>query len=329
MLSISIIIPVYNVERYVGRCLESVISQNIDGKEVIIVDDGSTDSSGTICDEYAHNHSEFKIIHQKNQGLSAARNVASKQAQGEYIMFVDSDDFLAPNSLAPLLKLALEHQLDVLGFNNVMVAEEANSAPIKTIESPKSIQVFNGADFIAQHNFATMVWRNLIKRDIIMENGLHFPIGHMIEDAGYNLLLFLKAKRIAKVPNVVYCYRQRSSSIMNNSNKEHLLRLLPEYLWAASYVNKITNDNKDVLQGDAYERCRSQRDSYVFFGAIRAFKLGKTKEYINQAKSNGQYPFKRLSHDNYPGLLITVLHWCVHEPWLWRLMSKIYCRMKK
>ena len=133
-ISISIIIPVYNVERYLPVCLESIVQQSMDDYEVILVDDGSTDSSGPICNEYADRHPQFRVIHQQNQGISAARNAGVVESKGKYLLFLDSDDFLVPNSLSKLLELANKNDLDVLGFNLIYVAEDCNESPVKQIK---------------------------------------------------------------------------------------------------------------------------------------------------------------------------------------------------
>ena len=127
-LTISVIVPIYNVERYLPACLESIVQQFIEDYEAILVNDGSTDSSGVICDEYAAKHPQFRVIHQENQGVASARNRGVSEARGEYILFLDSDDFLVPNSMSGLLDLANKNELDVLGFSLINVTDDCNLA---------------------------------------------------------------------------------------------------------------------------------------------------------------------------------------------------------
>lgn len=116
MSKVSIIIPVYNVEKYVGRCLESVMSQeNIDDLEIIVIDDGSTDNSGRICDDFAKKNLKFRVIHKSNQGISNARNLGLEIAKGEYIMFLDSDDYLEKGIVKNLLDEAIQKNADIVG----------------------------------------------------------------------------------------------------------------------------------------------------------------------------------------------------------------------
>ena len=323
-ISISIIIPVYNVERYLPVCLESIVQQFMDDYEVILVDDGSTDSSGAICNEYADRHPQFHVIHQQNQGISAARNTGIVESKGKYLLFLDSDDFLVPNSLSIMLELANKNNLDVLGFSLTYVTEDCNEYPVKQSATPELAEVMSGFDYMARNNYVAQVWWYITRRELIVENDIKFPEGHMLEDAAFNVRLFSKTQRMAQVPNIVYCYRQRPESIMHNRDKEHQLRLMWDYLYAASDVGTVLNDVDSKMNEKCYDRCRSRRDSYVFFGAIRAFKLGKVNEFLRQAREKKLYPFERLSEKDYPGTKFKVLHWCITKAWLWRTLSFFY-----
>ena len=163
-----------------------------------------------------------------------------------------------------------------------------------------------------------------MRREHLLESGVSFPVGHVLEEAAFNMKLFLKTKRMAQVPNVAYCYRNRASSIMHVTDHEHVSRMLGSYIYAAASINNVMKEYSEQLQGDCYERCRTRRDSYVLFGAIRAFKIGKVKEYIEEVKENDLYPFKALSEIDYPGAKFKLLHWCVTKPCLWRFLSTIY-----
>lgn len=326
--TISVIVPVYNVERYLPVCLESIVQQSIEDYEAILVDDGSTDSSGAICDEYVAKHAGLRVIHQHNQGLAAARNRGVSEAKGEFILFLDSDDFLVPHSLSGLLDLANKNNLDILGFSLINVTEVCNESPIKQSEMQDHVEVMSGFEYMARNNFVAQVWWYIVRRELIVGNDIKFPVGHMLEDAAFNLRLFSKAQRMAQVPNAVYCYRQRSESIMHNRDKDHQLRLMRDYLYAASDVGIVLNDVWSEMNVDCYNRCRSRRDSYVMFGAIRAFKLGRVKEYLQEAKALKLYPFERLSEKDYPGTKFKVLHWCITKAWIWKSLSFMYRLVK-
>ena len=221
--TISVIVPVYNVERYLPVCLESIVQQHLSDYEVIMVDDGSTDGSRAICDEFAEHYPEFRVIHKENGGVAAARNRGIEEAKGEYILFLDSDDFLVPDAIKPLLELAKENELDVLGFSYLTVPEETTSAPEVSFETPQKLEVLNGYDYIARFNYTAQIWWYLVRRELLIKNNLQLPAGHVLEEAAFNMRLFLKAERLAQVPNVAYCYRNRPSSIMHNTDEEHVI----------------------------------------------------------------------------------------------------------
>lgn len=322
--TISVIVPVYNVERYLPVCLESIVQQSMDDYEVILVDDGSTDSSGTICNKYVDKHPQFHVIHIKNQGVAFARNRGVAESRGEYILFLDSDDYLIPEAVIPLLRLALENNLDILGFGYKNVAENDIATEIKTKGVPENIEVMNGVEYIARFNYTAQVWWYLVRRELLLSNNLSFPNGHVLEEAGFNLRLFLSAEKMSQVPTIAYCYRDRATSIMHDNDKRHVSKMLGDYLYAAQDMNSIIKEKRNIMSDECYERCRTRRDSYVLFGAIRAFKLGNVKEYLKEAKNLNIYPFERLSEKDYPGAKFKLLHWFVTMPRLWRFLSSVY-----
>lgn len=324
MSLISIIIPVYNVEHYLRHCLDSVVQQRLDDYEAIVVDDGSTDDSPKICDDYAAKYSQFRVIHQTNQGLSAARNKGMEMASGKYLLFLDSDDFLVPESLAPVLLAAETNNLDMLGYGFIDVADDSDDSPATQTISPVQIDVFKGLEFIARHKYVAMVWWYIVLRELVIGNEIQFPVGHMIEDAAFNVRLLSKVQRMGQIPNKVYCYRHRHGSIMRNRDKTHQRQLLGDYLYASSDVGLVLKDIRGRMSEKCYNRIRSHRDSYVFFGAIRAFKLGLANEFISEARSQGLYPFERMSKTDYPGFVNSFLYWCISRPRLWNLLSHLY-----
>jgi glycosyltransferase involved in cell wall biosynthesis len=124
---ISVIIPVYNVEKYLRECVDSVLSQTYKSYEIILVDDGSTDGSGEICDEYIDGHSQVKVIHKANGGLSDARNTGLKNAKGEYVYFLDSDDYIVPDAFQKLINISIKEQSDFVFFDASSFLDENSS----------------------------------------------------------------------------------------------------------------------------------------------------------------------------------------------------------
>ena len=126
-MKLSVVVPVYKVEKYLARCIESILEQSFADFELILVDDGSPDRCPAICDEYAQKDDRIKVIHQTNRGLSSARNAGIECASGEYIAFIDSDDFISKNMFSILMQNALDHQADISGCCAVLVAEDAEA----------------------------------------------------------------------------------------------------------------------------------------------------------------------------------------------------------
>ena len=140
-LKLSIIVPIYNVEQYLGKCIDSLLNQDLPHKdyEIILVDDGSPDGCPAICDDYAKTHSNVRVIHRQNGGLSAARNSGIEVAQGRYVQFVDSDDYLEPNVLKTLVEKMEDDNLDILRFNYQNVNEQYEVFEPNKVSKPLSI----------------------------------------------------------------------------------------------------------------------------------------------------------------------------------------------
>lgn len=210
---ISIIIPVYNVSNYLVQCLESVLNQTYTNLQVICIDDGSTDGSGDICDAYAKQDSRLQVIHQKNAGAGAARNAGLLAADGEYIGFVDSDDYVAEDMYRLLLDALINTGSDIAACNTVEVFQ--NHIEGKT-DSAGELLCFSGMELMrktAEHWKYYIMVNKLFRREQIQ--GIYFPEGNVIDDGFYTYQIIAKAKSVAWVEHSLYYYRQRKSSVMN------------------------------------------------------------------------------------------------------------------
>lgn len=209
---ISVIIPVYNVEHYLQRCIRSVLRQSFTDLEIILVDDGSTDFSGRICDLYQARDSRIKVIHQENEGLADARNKGIKAASGKYIGFVDSDDVIHPDMYYWLHRTLIESHSDVAeaGFQKVygsIPGEENRGTGNVTIYSGRQAAVSG----IVNHRCTTYAWNKLYKREIW--DLFKFPKGKLFEDEFTTFKVFRACTRVAIVDRTLYYYFQRKSSI--------------------------------------------------------------------------------------------------------------------
>lgn len=215
MAELSIIVPVYNVEAYLRQCLDSILAQTFEDIEVIAVDDGSTDHSGKICDEYAANDCRILVIHKENGGLADARNAGLDAASGKYIAFVDSDDWIQPKMFETLLKRQEETEADITACTMHFFSDDGKIDEVwPRIEQD---YVYKRDDFInhffpdVKRSLMPSVCNKVFKRDIFYT--IRFPFGKKYEDAYIQLDTYHCAKTIAVVNEPLYEYRKRAGSI--------------------------------------------------------------------------------------------------------------------
>lgn len=220
---VSVIIPVYNGEKYIETCLKSVVAQSLDGLEIILVNDGSTDSSGEIMKDYAQRYLHFIYVEQKNLGLSEARNKGLSYAHGKFIAFLDGDDLLPMDALLHLYRKAEETGTDMVA-GNVVTFGEKQSINEYSLQNKDTGFTVSGETFltecISNHHYVPMVYCYLYRRSFILQNGLHFEPDILHEDELWTLIALAKAERIASIGNTTYLYRQHEASIMSSSKAE-------------------------------------------------------------------------------------------------------------
>lgn len=205
----SIIIPVYNVENELARCIESIINQTMHNFEVILVDDGSPDNCPQICDEYAEKYNYITVIHKENGGVSSARNAGIKIANGKYIWFIDSDDYIEPNSIE-VISSHLKDDVDFLEFN------------VKTAISGK---VENFSDFIKRYQIGYTLtaqpWDKIYKTSLIRENNIQFDVEEKIgEDQLFNVCYYKVIKNFVFITDSLYHYVYRATSAMHTGKEK-------------------------------------------------------------------------------------------------------------
>lgn len=215
MEKISVIIPVYNVEKYIRKCLESVLEQTFSGLEIIIIDDGSTDESGNICDFYAKQDQRIHVFHNvNNQGLAAARNRGVREASAKYIGFVDSDDYISKNMFQELLYIIEKDNGDIAicGYNVCGNREESVKLKEKIYNRNEATTL------LLKNKIHSFVWNKLFKKDLFQ--GLYFAEGKCYEDVRIMSKLFLNANRIICTSKCLYYYNVRENSITGNTRYE-------------------------------------------------------------------------------------------------------------
>jgi len=200
---ISVIVPVYNVELYLPKCIDSILFQTYENLEIILVNDGSTDSSAKICDEYAEKDNRIKVIHKANGGVASARNAGLRISTGEYIAFVDSDDWIEPTMYSELLDVCLNNDCDYVGCSAQI--RGGTSGQIRFLTANAYF-----ADYLSGDMFLT-VWSRLCRREVCIE--VEFPENRIVCEDGFVALPTLEnAKKIAFLEKPLYNYNQRENS---------------------------------------------------------------------------------------------------------------------
>ncbi len=221
---ISVIVPVYNVEKYIAACVDSILAQTYTNLEILLVDDGSTDSSGALCDEYARRDVRVRVIHQENGGLSDARNTGMQSAQGTYFAFVDSDDFIAGDYIAYLYGMIEKHhaQIAVCGYQKVYPGDENSCYGTQTdkhnsVNSEKVYRTEEGLrQLLYQRGMITSAWGRLFDASLFIQaDAIQFPVGKLHEDVAVMYKLFGAADTIVCGDEAKYYYLQRADSIVN------------------------------------------------------------------------------------------------------------------
>lgn len=323
-MKLSVIIPVYNCAQYLERCLDSVLSQRLDAGDelqIITVDDGSTDGSDAILDRYANQNSNIQVIHQTNQGVSAARNHALDMAEGDYIHFMDSDDFLLYDNcykvLLDILKQATT-PIDILRFNMVRFFE-SNEVIKKRFYNLDNIKVeFDGSglQLCKEIDFVGYACTSLSRRCLIEELNLRFNTNIAIsEDTVFNLELNRQASRVIIINANIYGYFLNSGSATFNIDKKRLKSAIDNLFVTIPVMVGVL---------DKYNNPELKAGKIAFFGKSIAKRLlnsnlswKQTRDYIKKGFYYGYFPIGGSSIGKYTRFL----NWLLKRPVLFWLMS--------
>lgn len=250
---ISIIVPIYKVEKYLKKCIESILKQTYKNIEIILVDDGSLDNCGKICDYYKQMDKRIKVIHKNNGGLSEARNYGIREARGDYLLFVDSDDFIAENICEILINNINKYSADMAICNFYYVFE--NKKAIKNeMSSKKDVQVLEKENIIREYflNYSVdlnVAWNKLYKKDIFKgKNAILFPVGKLHEDTYIMYKIYYNLNRLVRINKPLYYYRQRNDSIISSfsiKNVEDIMGYIKDYY---IFSKNVDEDLRQMIQ---------------------------------------------------------------------------------
>ena len=243
METVSIIIPVYNIENYLRECLDSVVNQTYSNLEIVIVDDGSTDSSGRICDEYAAKDNRIKVIHQKNAGAAAAKNTALDNVSGEYVAFVDSDDYVSTKWIETMFQSMKRYNADIVecGFDKY---KTSGVSSVVTTDEEKNVLAEDYLYDYISHWESALFWNKLYKKELVCSFRFRKE-RRCIDDEFFTYKVISIAKRIVKIKDILYHYRQRKTSAVHTIKNslqitDDCLEYISErYLWISSKFNTL------------------------------------------------------------------------------------------
>lgn len=225
-MKISVIVPVYNVEPYLERCIQSILAQDFEEYEIVLVNDGTEDDSGKIAEDFARQYPE-KIVYikQENKGLGGARNTGILHAKGEYLLFVDSDDYIVPDTLQKVYRKMVEEQADLLLFDYYRISEQyevlsRNYGCFGKVDT-FTLETYPGVLF---DNPST--WNKMYHRSLFVDYGIAFPDKVWYEDLRTTAKIYTKARKIVYFREPFYCYYQRESSIMHTKDCTKYLQII-------------------------------------------------------------------------------------------------------
>lgn len=266
---ISVVVPVYNVEKYLCRCIDSIVYQTYKKLEIILVDDGSTDDSGNICDFYSKQDKRIKVIHKKNGGLSDARNTGIKKAKGKYITFIDSDDFINKHYISILYNNLIKYNADISCCNFKIFN---NKLPRYDIiqRKEKLVNLFNSEDAINNMFYEKQINNSAsckIYKTSLFKN-IFYPLDIYFEDMATTYRIFQKAKIITFIDDGLYYYYQRNDSILHQIN----MKKLNDLKYVISYIND------DLGATDKYKKSILARTINAYFYIYRNVKDAEIKK---------------------------------------------------
>ena len=292
--SITVVVAVYNIENYIGDCVDSIVGQTVQPDEIILVDDGSTDRSAHLCDEYAEKYTNVRTIHQKNAGLSAARNTGIEHAQGTWVYFVDGDDLLAPDLLESFLAVLEAHREDVEFIQGRMswFADGSNIfkpdeifIPDEWTHAARSQQIM--ARMFEERGSFRMGIRGLYKRDFLTDNDLMFVPGLYSEDQEWTPRLFACDAKMGSNENPGYLYREgRAGSIVTARRPEQIEVLFTLY---QEWIDRFGADpSLDVRFREALKNEASRRSVEEFYKHVERLDgddLATVEQIVDRFKS--------------------------------------------
>ena len=296
MKQLSIIVPVYNAERWLHRCVDSLLNQNLphEDYEIILVDDGSADGSPMICDEYQAAHAGLvRVIHQPNSGVSMARNAALDVAVGGYVMFVDADDYIEPNCLKEVVDKARCGDAGILFYRNRVITEQSERIVDSVPSGITAEDISTGECYMLNGGNTGSIWRGLYRRDVIEKLGLRFYPNITHEDVLFNYQILPFVERIAFSNVLVYNYVYEGESLTRTKSVEKIKYNIYNDFVVAAEINKYIAKLQSLELQEFYTRhANSMLVSlfYMLFVNKRSWGKDFCRQCVNLCINRGAYP---------------------------------------
>lgn len=321
----------YNSELCIEKCLDSVLNQNIDEAdvEILVMDDASTDSSVKFVKKYTQKYNNIILFPEEKMGVYAIRNKLLALAKGDYIYFIDSDDYLIKGALKIVLDLAIENKLEGIGFKTLVVHNQDDSSSEKYLGSNIVVpKIQDGLSIIAfDERMRHEIWWYILKRDFLNRHNISFQEFPYSMDVMFTIKVFNYLKKFMYLQDSIYRYSSGPNSITKNSNKIHQAKLIECQIKMISdltlYINSIDLElpNYYFIKNNLIFR----RDVYTFFVIARMIKaklsVHKVKDYISLLKENDVYPLKHFIGKNYNTFKYKLLNFVFNKSWfLYTLM---------
>lgn len=322
------IVPAYNVENYIDFCLKSLMNVGLpcDSYEIIIVNDGSTDRTQIMIENFALNHSNVKIIKQKNGGLSVARNVGIKNANGKYIHFIDSDDIIInPSLFLKCIEIITETELDILTFKHKIIYDSYESQGVREYDSNfVCSNVMSGQDMWKRYSFIDTATTYLINRQFLIDNDIWFKPGQIMEDFGFNLNVFMLARNCIHTNACIYGYRYNNGSLMHNTSIEAQRKLFKHYIANAEYAREFLHNNAGELTEESKQVIADRSNYQIILCLMRAFKVDNISSVIRVLRQKSLYPFDWCKREEYQNSKIKLFYNISQCKILIVFLSKMY-----
>ena len=294
MKTLSIIVPIYNSETFLPKCVESLLHQDIplDYYEIILVNDGSPDGSRALAEDYASKYSNIVVLSQENKGTSGARNTGLRYASGKYVYFVDPDDYILENSLRVVLEKMEEESLDILRFGYTEVDEQYR--PTKSSKNAAipnySPQIMDGSTFMAERlDVACYVWTYIFRTALIKDNGIYFIEGDYFDDTPWLPRVLLKADRVNSIDVKRHFYSVRSNSLVQSLSEKTIQRKID----GQEFLIKELKRQKSICGNMNAEKWYDRMIAHcvvTLLSLVSLYRFGSRDQYISFIKSEKALP---------------------------------------